>query len=296
MPSSLCGANPSRRNERDRLVLFDVLWRGAMYPHGSSLEPLLAMLVRGQREALGDTLVGSYLFGSVVTGDFEPGVSDVDTIAVLGADLSASERSSLHELHRDIVRQLPEWDDRVEVVYVSRAALEAFRTERSPAARISPGEPFHAIEVDDRWLIDWYQLREIGVPLLGPPAISVVPDISHDDYVEAVRRHVIEAPSWVDELRTQGAQAYAILTMCRGLRTSRTGEYVSKREAARWASDVIPAHASIIHDALFWRIQSRVGDASDGIATQHATRGLIEDVVQLVIDDERAAGGSPRPR
>jgi hypothetical protein len=263
-----------------------------MNPHGSSVESLLALLVPGQREALGDTLVGSYLFGSVVTGDFEPGVSDVDTITVLGADLSSSERSSLHDLHLDIVRQLPEWDDRVEVVYVSRAALETFRTERSPAARISPGEPFHAIEVDDRWLIDWYQLREVGVPLIGPPATSIVPPISHRDYVEAVRRHVIEAPSWVDGLRTQGAQAYAILTMCRGLRTSRTGEYVSKREAARWARDVLPAHASTIHDALIWRIRSRAGDANDGIATQDATRRFVMDVVQLVLDDDRKAGGS----
>ena len=80
--------------------------------------------------------------------------------------------------------------------------------------------------------------------------------------------------------------------MCRGLRTSRTGEYVSKREAARWASDVLPAHASTIHDALIWRTQSRAGDAKDGIVTQVATRGFVMDVVQLVLDDDRKASGS----
>jgi hypothetical protein len=36
----------------------------------------------------------------------------------------------------------------VEVVYLSSRALATFRTVSSPAARISPGEPFHAIQVD----------------------------------------------------------------------------------------------------------------------------------------------------
>jgi len=50
---------------------------------------LIARLLDGQKEALGIDLLGSYLFGSVVAGDFDPGVSDVDTVAVVQADLTA---------------------------------------------------------------------------------------------------------------------------------------------------------------------------------------------------------------
>lgn len=159
-------------------------------------------------------------------------------------------------------------------------ALRMFRTASSAGARISPGEPFHAIEVDHRWLIDWYQLRDVGIALSGPPVASVVPVISRNEYVEAVRQHM-QAPDWVHRLATQGDQAYAVLTMCRGLRTWRTGEYVSKREAARWASEALPEYADLIQDALVWREQS-MGPAIDATATRDAASRFVMDVQRLV--------------
>lgn len=252
---------------------------------GSSVGGLLTRLVGGQKQALGIDLVGSYLFGSVVTGDFDPGVSDVDTVAVLRSDLTAAQAAALERLHLDIVEEMPQWEDRVEVVYLSSRALKTFRTESSAAARISPGEPFHAIEVDHRWLIDWYQLRAVGIELCGPPAASLVPVISRDEYVEAVRQHMLAWPDWVEGYVTQGAQAYAILTMCRGLRTWRTGEHVSKREAARWACEALPENAQLIRDAVVWREQSRKGPPVDCTATRDATRRFVNDVKRLVDQD-----------
>jgi hypothetical protein len=149
-----------------------------------SVRRLLTRLVDGQTQVLGADLVGAYVFGSVVTGDFEPGISDVDTVGVVRSDLTAAQLAGLERLHRDIVEEMPGWEDRVEAVYLWSRALKTFRTGSSAAARISPGEPFHAIEVDHRWLIDWYQLREVGIALYGPPAASLVPVISHDEYVE----------------------------------------------------------------------------------------------------------------
>lgn len=247
-----------------------------------NVEGLLSRLVDGQTQALGTDLVGSYLFGSVVTGDFDHGVSDVDTVAVLRSDLTSAQFAALERLHRDIVEEMPRWKDRVEVVYLSSRALATFRTASSAAARISPGEPFHAIEVDHRWLIDWYQLRDVGIALCGPPAASLVPVISHDEYVEAVRQHLLAWPNWVDGLVTQSAQAYAILTMCRGLRTWRTGEQVSKREAARWASEVLPEYADLIRDAVVWRQRSSIGPQIDGTATLDVTRRFVMRVERLV--------------
>jgi aminoglycoside adenylyltransferase-like protein/nucleotidyltransferase-like protein len=243
---------------------------------------LLTRLVDHQTQALGDDLVGSYLFGSVITGDFDSGISDVDTVAVVRSDLTEAQLATLERLHRDIVEEIPEWKDRVEAVYLSSQALATFRTASSAAARISPGEPFHAIEVDHRWLIDWYRLRDVGIALCGPPPASIVPIISHDDYVEAVRRHMLSWPEWVDGFVTQGAQAYAILTMCRGLRTWRTGEFVSKREAARWACQELPDYADLIRDAVAWRERSRNGPPIDCTATRDVTRRFVMDVERLV--------------
>jgi hypothetical protein len=246
------------------------------------VQKLLSRLADGQEHALGARLLGSYVFGSVVKGDFDPGISDIDMVAVLRSDPTEPELTALERLHRNIVEEMPGWEDRVEVVYLSSRALTTFRTTSSPAARISPGEPFHAIEVDERWLIDWYQLRAVGVAVFGPPAASLVPFISHTEYVEAVRQHMLAWPDPADELLTQGDQAYAILTMCRGLRTWRTGEHVSKREAARWACEALPDHADLIRDALVWRAQSRDGVRIDGTATGDVVRRFVSDVQRLM--------------
>ena len=106
-----------------------------------SVGALLARLVDGQQQTLGINLIGSYIFGSVVTGDFESGISDVDTVAVIRSNVKAAELAGLAQLHLDIVEEMPEWEDRVEVVYLPSRALKTFRTESSAAAQISPGEP-----------------------------------------------------------------------------------------------------------------------------------------------------------
>ena len=226
-------------------------------------------------------MTGCYLFGSVVTGDFEPGISDVDTVVVLADDPTSADLMALERLHRNIVERMPEWDDRVECVYLSSGALRNFRTARSPAARISPGEPFHAIELDPSWVLDWYPLRTVGEPLWGPPPSTLVPPITKTEYVEAVRRHLLEW-RWTDERASRRSQAYAILTMCRGLRTVRTGELVSKREAARWGCEVMPEHAELIGAALAWRAEPRTEPEMDGASTIDATLEFIDDVQRML--------------
>ncbi len=251
-----------------------------MWTSDADSDVLLSLLVDGQRRVLGTDLVGSYLFGSAATGAFESGVSDLDTVAVLQHDSTKKQLAELRVLHAGIVREMPEWDGRVEAVYLSTHALTNFRTT-SPAARISPGEPFHPIEVDHRWLIDWYQLRAVGIALHGPPVAQVAPLITHAEYVEGVRQHLLD-PVWVDASVHPGDRSYAILSMCRGLRTCRTGEHVSKREGARWASQLMPEHAALIEGALAWR--ARPGDRSGSLRiSREATRRFIMEVQRALL-------------
>jgi hypothetical protein len=121
----------------------------------------------------------------------------------------------------------------------------------------------------------------VGVVLHGPPPASLVPVISHDEYVEAVRRHMLDWPEWMGGLVTRGNQSYAVLSMCRGLRTWRTGEHVSKREAARWACEVFPEHAPLIREAVIWRAGSREAAAIDGTHTREPTRRFMDRVTPL---------------
>jgi predicted nucleotidyltransferase len=223
---------------------------------------LLRRLLEGQRLALGDRLVATYVFGSAASGDFEAGLSDLDTVAVLADDPTPNDLAVLARMHSELVRQSPEWDDRVEAVYLSAAALASFRYGRHPAARVSPGEPFHAIEVDRRWVLDWYRVREIGVTLHGPPPHKLIPKILNSEFVAAARGELLIWPRQISPGMSAGSLAYAVLTICRSLCLIETGRQVSKRVGADWGATRMPEFAQLISEALTSREVATEGGAT----------------------------------
>ena len=118
-------------------------------------------------ETLGEQLVGLYVFGSLVTGDFDPAVSDLDLLAVLDRDLTESTFGSLDGMHAAVLDRHPEWADRLEPIYFTAAALGSFRGQRHPIAAISPGEPFNIKTAEEDWNPNWYVVRNNGVALAG---------------------------------------------------------------------------------------------------------------------------------
>lgn len=81
--------------------------------------PLPALASR-LRAVLGDDLVGLYLYGSLVSGGLDPGVSDLDLVAVTTPAAGDLDLPALERLHVGLVRGHPAWADRIEVVYVGR--------------------------------------------------------------------------------------------------------------------------------------------------------------------------------
>jgi hypothetical protein len=81
----------------------------------TSLDPdlwqLLSRLAEKQEEALGDDLLGSNVFGSAATGDFEADISGLDTVTALRSDPTPDQLIALGTLHDGIVEDLPRWKD-----------------------------------------------------------------------------------------------------------------------------------------------------------------------------------------
>jgi len=211
---------------------------------------LADQLLLAQRQVLGDQLLGLYLFGSATTGAFESGISDVDTVAVLVDEPSDTEIAALAVMHEHLARDRPDWADRVEVDYLSADAIAQFRSKSRPAARISPGEPFHRIQIDRRWITDWYQVLKNGIALYGPPPDEVFPPITTSELVDAVRAQLGDWPERISNASRPGQLAYAVLTLCRALRICSTGDSVSKKDAAVWARTEMPKFRRVIEDAL----------------------------------------------
>ncbi len=215
---------------------------------------LLEWLLPAWQATLADNLIGVYLHGSLVSGDYDDALSDIDLVTVLERDPTEADIERLRPLHADLVARFPHWDDRVEVAYISRRALGVFQTEVSPIGIISPGEPLHRVQAGIDWLMNWYRIREGGVILLGPSPADFIPPISFADYVACVRDHLLGWRGYNPPVDTHhGSLAYVVLTMCRGLRTVQEGVAGSKVQAAAWAKAAFPEWAGLIEQALVWR-------------------------------------------
>src|SRR5215207_9576778 len=70
---------------------------------------VLARLAADLVEALGDQLLSLALHGSWALGDFTPGRSDLDVLAVMATDPRAATLAALHEVHARLTTDFPEW-------------------------------------------------------------------------------------------------------------------------------------------------------------------------------------------
>jgi aminoglycoside adenylyltransferase-like protein len=256
---------------------------GARFP--PDVAALTAQLLEAQRRALGDRLLALYLFGSAAAGHFEVGISDVDTVAVLSTDPTQNDLAVLADMHARLIKDAPAWNDRVEVDYLSTTALTNFRTRSWPAARISPGEPFHGILIDQRWLLDWYQVLMSGVTLFGPPPQTFIPPISHEEFIDAVRGLIRELAERLKDDGSLGGRIYAVITACRALRVCCTGEHSSKKEASEWAAAQLPEFQDLIMGALARRYEVRAGAPSSAPPLTE-TRKFLQAVSKRCADNE----------
>jgi predicted nucleotidyltransferase len=243
---------PARQSANEQLAVSAPARISQPAPH-EDVNQLLAVLVSRICSIFQDRLTGVYLYGSLTTGDFDHEVSDIDLLAATVFDVTPIEFVALREMHRRLAHESPEWEDRVEVAYLSVRALATFRSETSAMAVISPGEPFHMKPAGADWLLTWYVIREKGVALFGPPAGEIIAPISRQEFVALVTDYALWWGDRVQHARERKEQAYAIVTLCRALHVHRKAEQVSKRQAALWAQEELPQWSGLIQQALEWR-------------------------------------------
>ncbi len=117
--------------------------------------------------------------------------------------------------------------------------------------------------------------------LMGPPIDSLIPPIPSAEYVEEVRRSLVGFTNRIADDAPRGSQAYAILTICRGLYAIGFGKRLSKREAALWAQREFPQWADLIHRALGWRQRQRDPEGQHGAVPVSETRTFVAEMAEL---------------
>ncbi|HEX8249795.1 MAG TPA: aminoglycoside adenylyltransferase domain-containing protein [Pyrinomonadaceae bacterium] len=247
---------------------------------------LLEKILARQREILGKRLVGLYVYGSVVAGDFDYEISDVDLLAATEILIDGNEFAALERMHHELVSENPLWRDRIEIQYVSLYALKTFKTETSTIANISPGEAFHFLEAGRDWLLNWYFVRENSITLFGAETKTIIEPISKQEFIENSREQASERAENIEMARhSRPFQAYLILTICRALYAVEIGEQVSKRRAALWAKEKFSEYANLIERAFEWRKNSRQQNV-DHETTFDETREFIHFIVAQIAKSE----------
>jgi predicted nucleotidyltransferase len=171
---------------------------------------------------LGSALRALVGHGSWVHGDFAPGRSDLDLLAVLDSDPTRGVLDRLAPLLDAIVQRHPGWADRLEVGLVSPNAIEdVLRAPgaRHMAGRISPGEPLHLVEADTPRVLDW-EAATRGRILYGDDGL--LPAVPAPVLRRVLLQHLEGWPTWVEGM-TGEALAYAVLTVCRTAACLTTG-------------------------------------------------------------------------
>jgi hypothetical protein len=131
-------------------------------------------------------------------------------------------------------------------------------------------------------VLDWYPAREDSHPLIGPPIRNLIPPIPTSEYTDELRGYLAGFSKRIDEDATAGSQAYAILSICRGLYTIKHGRRLSKHDAAAWAQREFPRWANLIRRAVEWRDHQRDADSQDGRSSVGETRAFVAEMTKFI--------------
>ncbi|MCT2278025.1 DUF4111 domain-containing protein [Micromonospora chalcea] len=257
-----------------------------------SPDTVLSDLREAWRAALADRLLGLYLHGSLVAGDFDVSRSDLDLLTVLASDPDEKLLDVLAELHADLGRRHPQWAGRVEVEYVSLDAVRAVPGRNHVIARISPGETLHLLPATTHRVVTWAAVHDHGRTLLGPPARELLPAVEPGLVRAALLDHVRDWPTWVTRMTPPGAQSYAVLTLCRAYQRLRNGRQLSKRQAAEQTITALPRWADLIAWARDWRYDSG-RDTDPGRLDD--VRAFVHEVSAALLAQQRERKQAPTP-
>lgn len=235
---------------------------------------ILVMLTQGISDDLVDQLVGLYLTGSLTYGDFDPGSSDVDYLAVMTAPLTSDQRLELAALHAEIGNRYPVWAERIEGSFVTEDMLPSVlpplqgRPYVNQGAFWSPDPPY-----GNEWILNLYVLQECGIALVGPAPTRLIGPVAIDDVREASKRDLLDerVPTLDDPVMYDDPhqQAYTILTLCRILHRAQNDGVASKRVASTWVKERYgEPWRSLVERAEHWQ-------HGESLATAEETKAFI---------------------
>jgi hypothetical protein len=213
------------------------------------VRPLLDRFMTGVSGVV--PLVALWAHGSLALGDFQPGRSDLDLVALTEAALTSAQEQDLRRMHEALHDQVP-LAEKLHCAYV--AGSELGDTGRAHLTW-AHGELF------DRAVspISRRELWQGGLCLLGPAPSTVVPLVTDQELATYIRSSLRDywyprtdrADLWLRDIWVdQGLLAFARATV-----TLRERRLITKREALEVLAS-LGAPADVVRDIYQRRYQS----------------------------------------
>ena len=262
------------------------------------LDRILPQLLEDLRARLGPELVGVYLYGSVISGGFDPETSDLDLLVVTARSTDEVDFDVLDGIVKRLAAREPDWADRLDIAFVGRGTLATFRSG-GPLVEISHDEPLRRIPNADDWLETWFLARDADTALIGPSPTSLIPPIDIGEFLAGA---ALDVDRLVEKARVDPRDrsvAYRLLTLCRLLRSLESGAICSKDEGGAWVAERFPDSGWVIDAAQAVRHGggARVFSADERKAVDNLMTFLAEQVRRTGAPDvpawRRAAGIDP---
>ncbi len=200
---------------------------------------------------LGDALAGVILHGSLTLGDYGPGRSDVDLLAVVQEPLGTVQRAALAAAVEEEWRRAPtHFDLRAVTRDTASAPTAAPEMEIEIAAHADSGLEVKEHQQGERDLVvEFSMCRAHGRSLFAPEPSELIGEVP-DEWVRDVG---------VDQLADWQARDYSaphaeliVLTACRVWRFCEERRHCSKSAAGEWALAREPT-LQVVREALHRR-------------------------------------------
>jgi len=194
-----------------------------------SLHPAADDLVRSFAEALCPVagVRAFWVAGSLAAGDYRPGVSDLDLVALVESRLDDEQQRGLTDLHTSLARD----DDRAAKLHCDYVPAGDVDDVAAEHLRWAHGELYcHALSGIAR-----AELLRFGVTVYGPEPAAALPTVTAAALAAAVRGEL--TGYWTDALRKPHLwlqDVYVdvgLFTLARADMTLRDGRLVTKQEA-----------------------------------------------------------------
>lgn len=232
-----------------------------------------------------DRLTGLYLVGSIALGDFQPGRSDIDFVAVTRDPITPGD---IEQIHASLAegQSRPFFDG----LYVTEQELRSVPNGDQGGVAVVEGKPIGNSSAE-RHPVTWLTLARHGVVYRGPsPSESwIAADLAAAR--AHARRNLTEYwKTWIGSRRpllgragwyglNANAVAWSVLGLGRLHAMLAEGSILSKTGAGLYALDAFPPHRAIIECALAMRRGDHASFAGGALARRRAMLAFLDEVL-----------------